>query len=169
MQIRTGFSIALDTVGPTPMNLLLNVRPERRSDLVTPETITFDPPIPARQHVDAFGNVCTRIVAPGGRITMTADFTIADSGLPDDQAPGARQRAVQDLPDDVLMYLLGSRYSAARRKAGRGSRRSSTSRTRICASTTSRPTQPAPPSTATPSGSGSAGISRIWRSPCAAA
>ncbi|MBP1183013.1 transglutaminase-like domain-containing protein [Methylobacterium sp. PvR107] len=110
MQIRTGFSIALDTVGPTPMNLLLNVRPERRSDLVTPETITFDPPIPARQHVDEFGNACTRIVAPGGRITMAADFTIADSGLPDDQAPSARQRAVQDLPDDVLMYLLGSRY-----------------------------------------------------------
>ncbi|MBA9061713.1 transglutaminase-like putative cysteine protease [Methylobacterium fujisawaense] len=110
MHIRTGFSIAFDTFGPTPMNLLLNVRPELRRDLVTPEVITFDPPVAARQHVDALGNVCTRLVAPGGRITMTADFTIADSGRPDDQAPDARQIAVQDLPDDVLTFLLGSRY-----------------------------------------------------------
>jgi transglutaminase-like putative cysteine protease len=110
MHIRTGFSIAFDTFGPTPMNLLLNIRPERRHDLVTPEVITFDPPVAATQHVDAFGNVCTRIVAPGGRITMAADFTIADNGVPDDQAPGARQVAVQDLPEDVLQYLLGSRY-----------------------------------------------------------
>ena len=106
----TSHGLAFDTLGPTPMNLLLNVRPERQGDLVTPEVIRFDPPVPASQHVDAFGNVCTRIVAPGGRLTMAADFVIADSGLPDDQAPEARQIAVQDLPDAVLPYLLGSRY-----------------------------------------------------------
>ncbi|MDP4003574.1 transglutaminase family protein [Methylobacterium sp. NEAU K] len=110
MHVHTGFTIAFVTFGPTPMNLLLNVRPERRGDLVTPEVIAFDPPVPARQHVDAFGNVCTRIVAPGGRITLSADFTIADSGLPDDQVPDARQIPVAALPDDVLMYMLGSRY-----------------------------------------------------------
>ncbi|MGU3668677.1 transglutaminase-like domain-containing protein [Methylobacterium sp. A49B] len=110
MHIRTGFTIAFDTFGPTPMNLLLNVRPEHQSDLVIPEVITFDPPVSAHQHRDGFGNVCTRIIAPGGRITMATDFIIADSGLPDDQAPQARQIAVQDLPDDVLVYLLGSRY-----------------------------------------------------------
>jgi transglutaminase-like putative cysteine protease len=92
------------------MNLLLNVRPERQSDLVSPEVITFDPPVAARQHVDAFGNVCTRVVAPGGRITMAADFTIADSGLPDDLAPEAGQIPVAALPDEALMFLLGSRY-----------------------------------------------------------
>ncbi len=176
MHIRTGFSIAFDTFGPTPMNLLLNVRPELRRDLVTPEVITFDPPVAARQHVDAFGNVCTRLVAPGGRITMTADFTIADSGRPDDQAPDARQIAVQDLPDDVLTFLLGSRYCdtdklsqtawslfGATRRAGRASRPSSISPITACASTTSRPTRPAPPSTATRSASACAGTSRIWR------
>jgi len=110
MQIHTGFTIAFDTNGPTPMNLLLNIRPERLNDLITPEVIMFDPPVAARQHVDGFGNVCTRIVAPGGRITMSADFVIADSGLPDEDAPDAREIPVQDLPDDVLVYLLGSRY-----------------------------------------------------------
>jgi transglutaminase-like putative cysteine protease len=110
MHIRTGFTITFDTFGPTPMNLLLNIRPEHRADLVTPEVLTVDPPVPVRQHVDGFGNVCTRLVAPGGRITLSSDFTIADSGLPDDTAPQAREIPVQDLPDDVLVYLLGSRY-----------------------------------------------------------
>jgi hypothetical protein len=76
MLIRLGFNLALDTFGPTPMNLLLSIRPERAADLVTPEVITFDPPVPARQFTDPFGNVCTRIVAPGGRISMSADFVI---------------------------------------------------------------------------------------------
>jgi len=41
MLIRTGFSLAFDTFGPTPMNLLLNVHPDRAGDLVTPEIVTF--------------------------------------------------------------------------------------------------------------------------------
>ncbi|GJE57194.1 transglutaminase-like domain-containing protein [Methylobacterium thuringiense] len=110
MLIRTGFTLAFDTFGPTPMNLLLNVRPERGGDLVTPETINFSPAVPARQSRDSFGNVVTRIVAPGGRISMSADFMIQDSGQPDEQAPNAEQHPVEELPDDVLPFLLGSRY-----------------------------------------------------------
>ncbi|MDP4022349.1 transglutaminase family protein [Methylobacterium sp. NEAU 140] len=110
MHIRTGFTLAFDTPGPTPMNLLLSVRPERHADLVTPEAIAFDPPVAQSRHVDAFGNVVTRIVAPGGRITMAADFTVRDSGEPDACAPDAREIPVQDLPDAVLPFLLGSRY-----------------------------------------------------------
>ena len=110
MHIRTGYTIAFDTFGPTPMNLLLNIRPERIPDLLTPDVITFDPPVPARQFTDAFGNICTRIVAPGGRIAMSADFVIRDSGEPDPVVPDACQHPVEDLPDDVLPFLLGSRY-----------------------------------------------------------
>src|SRR3954470_22095230 len=110
MLIRTGFNLAFNTFGPTPMNLLLNIRPERAVDLVTPEVITFDPPVPARQFRDPFGNVCTRIVAPGGCISMSADFVIRDTGEPDPVALDAVQHPVEDLPDDVLPFLLGSRY-----------------------------------------------------------
>jgi len=48
MLIRCGYSVALDTFGPTPMTLLLNVRPERQRDLHTREVIVFDPPVQAR-------------------------------------------------------------------------------------------------------------------------
>ncbi|MGE7418810.1 transglutaminase-like domain-containing protein, partial [Methylobacterium tarhaniae] len=110
MKIRTGYSIAFDTPGPTPMVLMLTVHPDRAGDLITPDTMTIDPPVPARRFVDSFGNVCTRVTAPGGRITVSADFLVQDSGEVDDYAPDAVQHPVQDLPDDVLPFLLASRY-----------------------------------------------------------
>jgi transglutaminase-like putative cysteine protease len=72
--------------------------------------IIFSPDIPSRDYGDMFGNTCTRIVAPPGLIEIRNDFLIADSGLTDEVAPDARQLEVGDLPDDVLIYLLGSRY-----------------------------------------------------------
>ena len=50
------------------------------------------------------------MLAPPGRITFRADFLVADSGLPDPATPDAVQHPVQDLPDEVLLFLLASRY-----------------------------------------------------------
>src|ERR1700691_4748196 len=110
MRIRSGYCLGFETFGSTPMNFLLSVRPERQRDLLTPENICFDPFIPARKERDAFGNVVTRIVAPGGRFDVSADFLIADKGQPDDYAPLASEIPLPDLPGDVLPFLLGSRY-----------------------------------------------------------
>ena len=110
MKIKTGFDIAFTLAQPTPMILMLSVHPSRMPDLLTPQVITFDPPLLAHEYRDVFDNVCHRIVAPPGQLTISADFTVRDSGLPDAIAPEARQIPVQDLPDDVLVYLLGSRY-----------------------------------------------------------
>jgi hypothetical protein len=41
---------------------------------------------------------------------MSADFLIQDSGEPDVTAPQAKQHALEDLPVNALIYLLGSRY-----------------------------------------------------------
>ena len=110
MLIKTGYDITFETDAATPMSLLLSVHPSRQGDLRSPETITFDPPIHQRQTIDAFGNVCTRIVAPPGGLTISADLLVADSGRPDEIAPEARQIPVEALPDDVMVYLMASRY-----------------------------------------------------------
>ena len=110
MKIRTGFEISFESTQPTPMLLMVSVHPSRLQDLVTPQAIAFDPPIPSRDYRDGFGNVCTRLVAPAGRLTLSADFVVADSGRPDPVTPDAAQHPVDDLPDEVLVYLLGSRY-----------------------------------------------------------
>ena len=67
MRIRAGYRIVYDTPGPTPMLMMLSVRPERAPDLETPDFMLTDPYVPIRTYVDAFGNICTRLVAPAGR------------------------------------------------------------------------------------------------------
>jgi transglutaminase-like putative cysteine protease len=49
-------------------------------------------------------------VAPAGRIRIAGTGVVNDSGLPDPVVPGAVQHTVQDLPQEVLVFLLGSRY-----------------------------------------------------------
>lgn len=110
MRIRAGYEIAYDCPAPTPMLLMLHVRPERIGDLETSDAVTTDPVVPLRQYMDRFGNVCTRLVAPAGRITLRADFVIRDDGEPDPVVPDAIQHAVEDLPDHVIEFLLPSRY-----------------------------------------------------------
>ncbi len=110
MDIRCGYEIAYESAVPTPMLLMLSVHPSREPDLLTPQRMTFEPPIPSRSYIDGFGNRCTRIVAPEGRLTISADFRIADSGIADVAVADAEQHAVEDLPDDALVFLLGSRY-----------------------------------------------------------
>ena len=110
MRIRCGYEITYECPAPTPMLLMLNVRPERLSDLETPDIIHTNPPIPLTQYRDQFGNLCSRILAPAGRLTLSADFVIRDSGLPDPIFPDAQQSPVNELPDDVIVFLLGSRY-----------------------------------------------------------
>jgi transglutaminase-like putative cysteine protease len=92
------------------MILMLSIEPARLPDLLSEHAIRFSPDIPSTDYVDVFGNTCTRIIAPAGLIEIRNGFLIADSGLPDAVAPDARQQDIGDLPDDVLIYLLGSRY-----------------------------------------------------------
>ena len=110
MRIRAGYQITYDCPAPTPMLLMLNVRPERLADLETPDLIHTEPHVPLRQYRDQFGNLCTRILAPAGRMVLSSDFVIRDSGRPDPVFPGAQQLPIDELPDEVIVFLLGSRY-----------------------------------------------------------
>lgn len=117
MQIRVGFEMLYDCPQPTPMIMHLNVHYTRVADLVGRDDLTFDPPVPRATYRDKFGNWCTRIVAPQGQLRVTADAMVRDSGLPDVVVPDAEQVAVPELPDDALLFLLGSRYCETDRLA----------------------------------------------------
>lgn len=110
MQIRIGFELVYECPQPTPMILTLNVHFSRVADLVMPDHIITSPPTPITGYRDGFGNWCSRIVAPQGQTRITADALINDSGLPDPVEHGAVQHAVEHLPAETLVYLLGSRY-----------------------------------------------------------
>lgn len=110
MQIKAGYSLTYDCPQPTPMLLTLNIHPTRRPDLLTPQVVSFSPVVDPWEYLDVYGNVCIRITAPTGSLTISTMFEIYDAGLPDLIPIDARQHDVRDLPDDTLIFLLGSRY-----------------------------------------------------------
>jgi len=110
MRIRAGYRITYETPAPTPMLLMLNVRHERFADLETPDILRVSPEVPITAYRDAYGNLCSRVVAPVGRTTFHADFVIRDTGAPDPVVEQAAQHPVESLPDAVIEYLLPSRY-----------------------------------------------------------
>mgnify|MGYP002628079905 CR=1 FL=1 len=110
MQIRVGYELVYDCPQPTPMILTLNIHFTRVSDIVVPDHLITSPSIPIKAYRDAFGNWCSRIVAPQGQLRLSTNAVVKDSGQTDVIAPFAQQHPVQELPEETLVFLLGSRY-----------------------------------------------------------
>jgi transglutaminase-like putative cysteine protease len=110
MLLRVGYELCYSLDGSTSMILTLNVHHSRVADLVRPDHILTEPSVPLRAYRDGFGNWCTRLQAPGGRLRISSNTLIHDNGTPDPVATWARQSQPAELPDETLVYLLGSRY-----------------------------------------------------------
>ena len=110
MQLKVGYELIYDCPQPTPMILTLHIHSTRVSDIVVPDHLITKPSIPITAYRDSFGNWCSRIVAPKGEIQLSTDACINDTGKPDIVVASAQQHQVQDLPEETLMFLLGSRY-----------------------------------------------------------
>ena len=110
MEIRVGFEISHAAVQPTPLVIMLSIHPSRFSDIVGTEKIIAEPNVPIGFYRDGFGNVCGRLVAPAGGVTFRGSALVRDSGLPDVVVPTAQQVPIDQLPDEVLLYLMPSRY-----------------------------------------------------------
>ena len=115
LQIRIGYELRYTFPQPTPIILSLCVHYSRASDLVSPDHMLTSPSIPTRGYRDGFGNWCNRMVAPAGNVRIWSDAVVNDSGRPDAVATQAEQHAVDALPDDVLVFLLASRYCETER------------------------------------------------------
>jgi transglutaminase-like putative cysteine protease len=92
------------------MVLMLHIHHARAADIIEPDVMRADPFIPTQPYRDGFGNWCTRVLAPAGRLRLSARALLRDSGEPDPIAVASEQHPVVELPDDVVVYLLGSRY-----------------------------------------------------------
>lgn len=110
MKLRVGYELVFDCPQPTPLMLMLNVHYSRAGDAVVPDRLVAEPSVPMRTYRDSFGNWCSRLVAPAGRIRLSTDAVVEASDEPEHVPIQAEQHAVQDLPDECLVFLLGSRY-----------------------------------------------------------
>ncbi|QHQ36853.1 transglutaminase-like domain-containing protein [Algicella marina] len=110
MLIRVGFEIEIDSSAPVPMLLALSIHSRQAGRQFGEDCVRTGDHASGHVYLDRFENRITRIVAPGGPLRLWSDCVIESDGQPDIQNPSARQMAVQDLPDDVVSYLVPSRY-----------------------------------------------------------
>jgi transglutaminase-like putative cysteine protease len=117
MLIRFGYDLEYSLPAAVPMVALLNLHPSRAADAQTPDLLRVESldgstprTVPVETYHDSFGNLCSRFVAPSGRVRLWNSFTFQDSGLPDPVPPDTPQTPVQQLPTETLRFLLASRY-----------------------------------------------------------
>ena len=110
MLIRVGCEIAFHFPEPTALLVMLSLHPLRAPTIRRHEQLQVEPAVPISEFFDMNGNRCGRAVVPAGRVVFRNDAVVEDSGLPDLQVWNAPQINVQDLPQEVLQFLLASRY-----------------------------------------------------------
>jgi transglutaminase-like putative cysteine protease len=113
MWLRTSCSLDFTLAGPTPFILMLQPR-SGAQQWVAHETFRLAPAVPVTAFTDVYGNLCQRLVAPPGEFSIHASADVLTAATID-VAPGAPFDNVQNLPDEVLSYLLPSRYCDADR------------------------------------------------------
>jgi transglutaminase-like putative cysteine protease len=117
MRIRLGFDIELELSQAMAVVGVLNIHPSRTKDLVEPDEVKVSPQVPIETYFDTFGNKCILFRGQQGMVRLSNSTLIEDTGEPDEIPWNARQHPVEELPPDVLRFLLASRYCESDRLA----------------------------------------------------
>ena len=116
MQLTVGCTLQFDAQEATPVIFMLRPRSGSGQWIIT-EEYEITPNVPVTEFTDRYGNLCQRLVAPvGSFVVRTAATVQTDDDI--DVAPGAPFVPIEDLPDDVLQFLLASRYCHSDQMSG---------------------------------------------------
>jgi transglutaminase-like putative cysteine protease len=107
LRVHVGCSIVYESRYPTPM--LLVIYPGN-NHLLTDQQRNTLPAVPIHEYIDGFGNQIWRITAPIGMLNIHYDAIADVSPLPDLVRLDLPKTPIENLPDDVLVYTLPSRY-----------------------------------------------------------
>lgn len=108
MRLSTSCELTFDIAVSTPFVLMLRPR-SGAQQWIASEKYSIIPAVPVSEFTDTYGNLCQRLIAPAGSfsINTAAEVILADSV---DRAEDAPFVEIHNLPDDILIYLLPSRY-----------------------------------------------------------
>lgn len=94
-----------------PMPAVFLVRPSRDGEVrVSCERLSVEPATAMRHYRDVSGNQCSRVVLPPGLSTLHYSALAEVPDRTEDVGENVPETAPADLPDDVLVYTLPSRY-----------------------------------------------------------
>lgn len=90
---------------------VFQVQPLALDPIVVVSGVTsLEPSGPLHDYVDLYGNPCQRLVIPAGLSTFRYDALVEVPDATEDVDVSVPQCDAGDLPDDVLLYTLPSRY-----------------------------------------------------------
>ena len=110
MFIRIGYDFHFDLTAATHMVLMLHTHPEHAPRLQRGERIIVEPDLRVDEFTDGFGNRAARLMSPAGKLRIGYDNVIWDTGEPEPRIDGQRLHPIDELPNDVLLYLMNSRW-----------------------------------------------------------
>ncbi len=110
MLIRFGFEITVECDSAVPMLLALSTHSGITGRFIGTDVVRTLPDVASREYIDQFANRITRIVAPKGRLELWSDCVIEIEPLLDPVDWSAPQHPIAELPDEVLHFLMASRY-----------------------------------------------------------
>jgi transglutaminase-like putative cysteine protease len=121
--IKSEYDIQFHLPQQTTMVAMLHVHPSIEPLLTTPDRTKVEHigpqpgmamdaarELPVEEYLDGFGNRCSRFVAPAGAIRLSGTNTLRMSDFPAEQGFGLPWTPVEQLPPEVLQFLLASRY-----------------------------------------------------------
>ncbi|MBV9358667.1 MAG: transglutaminase family protein [Chloroflexi bacterium] len=109
MHVHVGCEFDYASEAAVPMLMLVRARPDGAHRTVY-ESRWVEPELPLREYRDGFGNACWRLVLPGGTVRLRYDAVVELDRAPDPILPAASLAPVEQLPDEVLVYTLPSRF-----------------------------------------------------------
>ena len=113
MLIRLGYDIQFYVPFPLAFVAQLRVHPSRAAELREPDVLHIEHSagqVDTYEYIDSYGNICTRFFSPSGNLRLWANTVIEDPGQLDLVNRDAKENPPQDLPNEVLCFLLNSRY-----------------------------------------------------------
>jgi len=108
MWLHVSCKLVFDIEIATPFILMLRPR-SGAQQWVESDEFKISPNVPIIEYTDGYGNLSQRLVAPPGKFSIYTNANVKTSELLD-VAFGAPFVEIQNLPDDILCYLLPSRY-----------------------------------------------------------
>jgi transglutaminase-like putative cysteine protease len=121
MLIKSEFDIQFQLPQRTAMIAMLHLHPSlernvRSGNVLVVEHLEpgvapgYGELIGTQEYSDSFGNRCSRLVAPAGHLRLSGESIIDVDGMPEPADEHASQAPIEELPPEVLRFLLPSRY-----------------------------------------------------------
>jgi transglutaminase-like putative cysteine protease len=111
--MRLTATLLLETDAAVPVPCILMLHPQNgEQQVIEGYEMKTSLPSPLKEYVDVYGNRCLRTIIPAGPFRLESRI-IANCADTIDVDPTAGFTLMEDLPDEILQFVLPSRYCQA--------------------------------------------------------